>query len=185
MSTANKALVIIDMLNDFVRPDGALAVERADACAPAINRLRTAFHKNHGLVIYLCDAHHPEDPEFKDWPPHAIRGTEGAQVVTELAPAPGDFVVPKCCIDTFEQPQFPELLGCRELDELVVTGVATEHCVLKTALGGRERGYAVTVVTDAVKGVGANEGDVDKAEQAMRDAGCRFASSSEYLEGLP
>lgn len=184
MAFESKALVIIDMLNDFVRPAGALAVKGADACVPAIDSLRTAFHKAGGLVIFLCDAHHPEDPEFRDWPPHAVRGTQGAQVITELAPAPGDIVIPKCCIDTFEQPQFPELLGCRDLDEILVTGVATEHCVLKTALGGRERGYAVAVVTDGVKGVDAEQGDVEKAEQTMREAGCRFASSSELLEKL-
>ncbi|MFW5734527.1 MAG: cysteine hydrolase family protein [Oceanidesulfovibrio sp.] len=181
MSMDRKALVIIDMVNDFVRPSGALAVPGADGCVPAIDKLRTAFHEGGGLVLFLCDAHHPRDPEFENWPPHSVRGTQGAQVVTELAPTPGDIVVPKCCIDTYEQPQFPWLLQCAGVEELLVTGVATEHCVLKTALGGLERGYRITVVTDGVKGVEAEEGDVAEAERAMRDAGCRLATAAEAL----
>lgn len=181
MDITRSALVIIDMVNDFVRPKGALHVPGAEGCAPAIASLRKAFHAGGGLVLFLCDAHDPQDPEFESWPDHSVRGTEGAQVITELAPESGDIVIPKCCIDTFKQPEFPELLACRKIETLIVTGVATEYCVLATALGGRRHGYDVTVVEDAVRGVDLKEGDVDKAIRSMREAGCRFAPSGKVL----
>lgn len=181
MDTTRTALVIIDMVNDFVRPGGALHVPGAEGCAPAISSLRKAFHAVGGLVLFLCDAHDPLDPEFENWPAHSIRGSQGAQVVTELAPEPGDIVVPKCCIDTFEQPQFPALLACGKIETIIVTGVATEYCVLATAVGGRRRGYDVIVVEDAVKGVDKKPGDVDEAVRAMREAGCRLTGSGAVL----
>lgn len=61
--------------------------------------------------------------------------------------------------------------------ELVVFGVATDYCVKAAALGLRERGYATTVLTDAIRGITA-EGS-RAALEAMQAAGCVLRSASE------
>lgn len=84
----SKALVIVDMLNDFIHPDGTLYFERGEGVIDTVVRLRQAF-KQAGLpVIYDNDAHPPDSEEFKAWTPHCIAGSEGAQVIEELTPAP-------------------------------------------------------------------------------------------------
>ena len=46
-------------------------------------------------VIYLTDNHVPDDAEFKVFPPHAIAGTKGAEIIPELAPEDDEDVIPK------------------------------------------------------------------------------------------
>jgi len=85
-----KALVVIDMLNDFVA--GVLANE-ADAAkiVPAIRRLIDHARKNTAwLVVYSNDAHRADDREIGIWGKHAMAGTRGADVIDALAPVGGD-----------------------------------------------------------------------------------------------
>ena len=83
-----KALVIIDMLNDFV--DGALANPRAQAIVPALGRLLAHARGAGWVVVYSNDAHEAGDPELAVWGEHAMAGTPGAQVIDALAPRPGE-----------------------------------------------------------------------------------------------
>ena len=79
------ALVIIDMLNDFVK--GALKNERSERIIPTIRDLIDAARVRGIPVIYSNDAHLPElDREFDIWGSHAVAGTKGAQVIDKLKP---------------------------------------------------------------------------------------------------
>lgn len=76
-----KALIVVDMLNDFVT--GALANE-ADAMkiVPVIKRLIDHARRQQGwLVVYANDAHRTNDREIDIWGSHAIAGTPGANVI--------------------------------------------------------------------------------------------------------
>jgi len=71
-----KALLIIDMLNDFVKPDGVLYCgKKAEEIIPEIERIKREFKEKGFPVIYLCDAHESQDEEFSAFPPHCIRGS--------------------------------------------------------------------------------------------------------------
>ena len=90
MATDHKALLIIDMLNDYLQegaprevPAGRWIVENI------LGEIRYAREKGRP-VIYLCDRHNPDDPEFEVRPPHAIAGTEGAKVIAAIAPQAGE-----------------------------------------------------------------------------------------------
>ena len=145
------ALLIIDMLEVFVR--GRLRAEGAEEIIPVIARLREAFHAKKLPVIYANDAHYPFDFEVRHWGPHAIRGSEEAKVVEELSPAPDDLVVTKRRYDAFFATDLDILLRELGVDTLVLTGVATDICVLHTAAGGFFRGYRLIVVEDGTAGV--------------------------------
>jgi nicotinamidase-related amidase len=79
-----KALLVINMLNDFAREGGALYSPRIKALIPKIKEVCEIFKNRGERIIFLCDAHGEDDEEFKRFPPHTIRGTEGAEVVKEL-----------------------------------------------------------------------------------------------------
>lgn len=147
-----KALIVIDMLNDFVT--GVLANE-ADATkiAPAIRRLIDhARSQPDWLVVYSSDAHRADDPEIAVWGKHAMAGTRGADVIDALAPIGADreIVSPKRFYGAFDGTDLEEVFERYGVDEVVLTGQHTHCCVRHTAYGAFTRGYGIKVPSDAV-----------------------------------
>jgi nicotinamidase-related amidase len=142
-----KAIIVVDMLNDFVT--GALACERGQAIVPALAKLIAAARAAGVPVVYSNDCHLPGiDHELELWGEHAMAGTEGAEVIPELAPASGDFVVPKRRYSGFFQTDLNILLRELGVSELVMCGLHTHMCVRHTSADAYMWGYAVTVATD-------------------------------------
>ena len=85
---AMKALVIVDMLDDFVT--GALANPHAERIVePLAHLLEHARRDEDWVVVFSNDAHDPSDPELRVWGEHALAGSPGAQVIAGLEPQPG------------------------------------------------------------------------------------------------
>lgn len=168
MQVKNEALLVIDMLNDFVLPDAPLEVPETRRIMKNIRREIDAAHAAGRPVVYLCDTHAPDDREFSKfgWPPHAVKGTKGAEVVDELRPLPQDVVIPKTTYSGFFGTDLDAVLKKRGVDGLRLTGCVTHICVLFTASDAVLRDYAVTVVGDGVAGL-AKE-DHDAALRIMR-----------------
>ena len=76
----------------------------------------------------------------------------------------------------FDGTDFESRLRSRGIDSLVVGGLATDYCVRATALDARELGFGVKVVTDAVRGIEAQAGDVERALEEMREAGVELVT---------
>ena len=159
-----RALLVIDMLNDFVLPGAVLEVPAARGIVPAVAARLRGFRTAGRPVVYVCDAHDPDDAEFAHWPPHAVEGTAGARVVDALAPGPGDLVVRKKRFSGFFGTDLEERLRDLDVDHLVVTGVVTNICVLYTVADARSRGFAVTVPRDAVAGLDPRDHDFALAQ---------------------
>jgi len=153
-----RALIIIDMLNDFVDPSGKLYVPGSERIIPNIKKLKDAFKEAKLPVIYTNDAHLPDvDKELKLWGEHAVVGTWGAQVVEALKPEANDFVIKKRRYSAFFSTDLDLLLRELGVTELVLTGVATNVCVLHTAADAFFRGYSLIVVEDGTMAVPAEE----------------------------
>ncbi len=144
------AVLVIDMLNDFVLEGAPLqvpgAMDLAHRIAPFLDKAREA-----GVpVIYVCDHHDPDDEEFKRWPPHCIKGTEGAKVVEPLKPKEGDRCTPKRRYSAFFETKLEDMLKELGVKTLILTGLLTDVCVYCTALDAGQRGYEVVVPKDLV-----------------------------------
>jgi nicotinamidase-related amidase len=150
-----RALLIIDMLNDFVKEGAPLEVPETRKVIPAIKREIERARTEGEPVIYVCDSHEPNDIEFQrfGWPAHAVKGTKGAEVVDELRPLPDDIVIEKVTYSGFYNTQLDETLTKLGIDTLRLTGCVTHICVMFTASDAVLRGYNVEVVTDAVAGL--------------------------------
>jgi nicotinamidase-related amidase len=148
-----KALLIVDMLNDFVEDWGSLKVEGAQEIIPAIVKLKEAFVKEDNPVIYLCDSHLVNDLEFKLWPSHCVEGTKGAEVVDLLKPSYDDIVIKKMTYSGFFETNLNETLRRLGIEEVYITGVAMNICVHYTAVDARMNGYAVTIPLNCVRGL--------------------------------
>lgn len=150
---SEKALLVIDMLNDFVQKGAPLEVPGARDIVPPIKKQIDAAHQEGTPVIYLCDAHAPNDPEFRVWPPHAVKGSPGAQVVAELSPQKKDLIVLKTTYSGFHRTNLESLLHKLKPKKIIATGVCTEICVLYTTADAFMRGYDVEVPSTCVAGL--------------------------------
>jgi len=159
MTEPKRALLVIDMLNDFVHEGAPLEVPNARKVLPVIRAEIEKARREGCGVIYLCDRHRPDDPEFSrfGWPPHAVRGTEGAKVVAELAPAEGDRVVEKTTYSAFFGTELDAVLREAGITDLVLTGCVTHICVMFTAYEATLRDYPVSVVEKGVAGLESSD----------------------------
>jgi len=189
-------LLIIDVQNDFC-PGGALAVPQGDAIVPAVNRLAAEFahvvltQDWHPRGHASFASSHPGKQPFETialpygqqilWPEHCVQGTHGAAFHAGLDVPHAELVVRKgfrSAIDSYSA--FREndhrtptglagYLTERGFQRITLCGLATDFCVLYSAIDGREAGFEVTVVTSACRGIDV-EGSLDRAMRSMNEA---------------
>ena len=193
------ALVIVDIQNDFCS-GGPLAVPDAEAVLPVVNGLMRVFRRvivthdwhppSHVSFASSHPGQHPFDcillpsGEQELWPDHCIAGTPGAALHSELQIPPDATILRKGIrqnIDSYSA--FLEndrktlvgldaLLRATEAVEIVLAGLATDFCVLHTALDAREAGYEVTVIESGCRGIDVG-GSLAAAWNQMARAGVR------------
>jgi nicotinamidase/pyrazinamidase len=183
-----KALLIVDFQNDFTA-GGALAVPEGDEIAGPVKSLAERI----GLVFATRDWHPPDHASFETqggpWPVHCVQGTHGA----EFHPAMGDVAI-DAVVDVgrgredegysgFEKSDLAQILRDHDVDQVYVCGLATDYCVRASAIDACRKGFDVTVLEDAVRGVEVSEGDSARAFGDMREAGATVARSDEVLAG--
>ncbi len=161
------AVILVDVQNDFVT--GTLQVKKAKDVIPALQRLVVAARKNNTPIVYCVDAHFPLDVEVaRKWGKHAIKGTEGAKVVSELEPdQTKDYVVEKRTYSGFFEtgldPLLRSLYGGNGVKTVIIGGLHTQLCVRHTAADAFFRGYHIIIPEDGVEAF-----NPDEQEQALK-----------------
>jgi len=148
-----KALLIIDMLNDFISEKGALYCGKsAEEIVPSIKQLIQRFEKQGEPIIYICDNHKKDDEEFKLFPVHCVEGSWGAEIIEELKPKDLKlvYIVKKTKFSGFYKTDLEKILKELKVKEVWLTGVCTSICVMDTAKDAYERGFKIVVVEKAV-----------------------------------
>jgi len=148
MNKNKMAILVVDMLNDFVT--GALKCDRGLAIVPTTKKLLDSARRNSIPVIFCNDAHIKGiDHELKLWGDHAIAGTKGAEVIPELSLQSCDYIVPKRRYSGFFHTDLDLLLKELGVDTVVMTGLHTHMCVRHTSADAYQLGYNVVVASDA------------------------------------
>ena len=138
----SRAVIVVDMQKDNV---GGYC----RGIVPNVQLLLREARARGIPVIFACDSRYPDDLIFKKGhPPRTIRGTEGVKVMAELEPGPADLIVEKRMLSAFFGTDLDFTLRQKEIRSLIVTGVATWACVLKTVFDAAELGYEVVVPAD-------------------------------------
>ncbi|MCD6220545.1 cysteine hydrolase [bacterium] len=172
----NKILFIdIDTQNDFMFKEGNLYVPDAENIIENLKKLTEFAYRNNIPIFSSVDSHTQDDPEFKQFPPHCIKGTEGQKKIneTKIKEAlfiPFDrtieidftkyrqFIFEKDKLSVFSNPNFEKAIEEIGKEIFVVYGVATEYCVKECVEGLLERNKKVYIVVDAIKGVDEEKG---------------------------
>ncbi|HHX59095.1 MAG TPA: cysteine hydrolase, partial [Candidatus Moranbacteria bacterium] len=142
------------MLNDFIKPEGALYIgPAAGKVVPAVRSRLDLFRESGDPVIFICDRHRTGDLEFEIFPPHCLEGDPGGEVIDELSPLPEERIVYKRRYSAFFGTELDLTLREFGVSDLELTGVVTNICVLYTAADARMRNYRVAVNAAAVAGI--------------------------------
>ncbi len=192
----------VDVQRDFMLPGGHLYVPGAEKLLPNIKRLTDAAREDRVFLVSHGCFHVPNDPEFKIFPPHCVKGTAGAELVPEAmtdkvvrvennadTQLPDDLspyqqiLLEKQTLNIFESRHADALvkrLGDRA--EFVVFGVVTEYCVGFAVKGLLERGRRVAVVQDAIETLKPEDGA--KAIADCERLGARLTTTDQALRAL-
>lgn len=149
MSTRSEAVIVIDMLNDFVT--GKLRCERADHIIPNLQKFLAEARKKGVYVVYSSDAHLKEDSELRVWGEHAMKGTKGAEVIPDLRPEPTDYLFEKRTYSAFFETGLDQLLRSLAVTKLYITGLHTNICDRHTSADAFFRGYDLVILRDGVE----------------------------------
>lgn len=144
------AILVIDMLNDFILEGAPLECGKGREIIKPIKRLIDFGRKKSIPIIYVADSHDPDDREFKIWPPHAVKNTNGAEVITTLKPQEGEIIIKKKTYDGFFKTNLEKVLKKNKIDTLILTGVCTDICILHTASSATLLGFNVKVPKECV-----------------------------------
>jgi nicotinamidase/pyrazinamidase len=192
----------VDLQADFVLPGGKLYVPGTEKLLPSVKRLTDLARQDRVFLVSHGDFHAPNDPEFKIFPPHCVKGTAGAELVPEAltervvrvpndaeAKLPQDLspyqqiLLEKQTLNIFESRHADELVErLASHAEFIVFGVVTEYCVRFAAKGLLERGRRVALVRDAIETL--KDADGEKAIAEMKQAGARLTTTNEITATL-
>jgi nicotinamidase/pyrazinamidase len=202
MRSENTILWCVDAQKDFMLPGGNLYVPGAEKLLPNLRRLVDAAREGRVFLVSHGCFHAVNDPEFKTFPPHCIKGTPGAEFVPEVltgkyvripndpeSSLPKDFlqsqqiILEKQTLDIFESRHANELLERLNRNaEFVVFGVVTEYCVGLATRGLLKRGRRVAVVLDAIETVDREAGERTISE--LKASGANLVTTDEVLARL-
>ena len=188
-----QALLIVDVQNDFCT-GGALAVPEGESVVPPLRRLAQQFTAL-GLPVYATRDWHPADSRHfaangGTWPVHCVQGTLGARLREDLKLPSSVQIVSKGQARTDDgysavvgevagRGTLLEDLKTRGVDKVIVGGLATDYCVKHSVLDLLSQGYAVTLLTDAVRAVDVKPGDGQRALGDMTRAGATLSTAQE------
>ena len=202
MQSRDYILWEVDVQADFMLPGGKLYVPGAEKLLPNIRKLTDAARRGEVFLVSHGCFHTANDPEFKQFPPHCLKGTPGADFVPEAladnfvrvendanAKLPEDLskyqqiILEKQTLDVFESRHADELVErLGDIAEFVVFGVVTEYCVSLAVKGLLKRKRQVSVVRDAIETLAPQVGNKTLAE--LQSLGAKLVTTDAILATL-
>jgi nicotinamidase/pyrazinamidase len=193
----NSALLVVDVQNCFVK-GGTLPVQHGEAVVPVINRLAQLFDNVVVTQDWHTPAHisfassHAGGQPFKTvelaygqqilWPNHCVQGTPDADLVSSLNLPKAGLIIRKGHhqnMDSYsafreaDQKTGTGLAGYlreRKINQVFISGLATDFCVAWTAIDARSLGFDVYVIEDATRAINLN-GSLEAAWKKMGSLG--------------
>jgi len=189
----------VDVQADFMLPGGKLYVPGAERLLPNIRKLTDAARRGKIFLVSHGCFHPANDPEFKQFHPHCVKGTPGAELVPEALTANfvrvendvnaqlpenlfkyQQIILEKQTLDIFESRHANVLLErLGSAAAFVVFGVVTEYCVAYAVKGLLKRKRRVALVSDAIATLETEAGN--KTLMELRGLGATLVTTDEIL----
>jgi nicotinamidase-related amidase len=182
------AVLILDMLNDFVY--GKLKCEGAKKIVPNIANLINVARQKNIPIFYCIDQHISSDiHELKLWGHHAMKGTEGADIIDDLKPSSSsnDYIIQKRAYSAFDHTKLgvalKRLYNGKGPDTLIITGLTTDICCRHTAYDAFTRGFNILVAEDATTAFTV-EDHILGLKYMQRDYGIKIRKVNDIIKSL-
>ena len=155
--TEKTALLVIDMLEAFVSPDGAYFLPENEKILPKVKKLIQICRKLKVPIIYTTEYFHPKGydkglmwdiPINKDRTRTFIEGSNGVRIYHEIAPRPDDIVIIKKRYSAFHDTNLDSILRSLGRDAIIICGCMTNVCCGHTARDAFSRDYKVIFGSD-------------------------------------
>lgn len=195
--TEQDALLVTDIQIDFL-PGGALPIEGGNTIIPVVNTYIKRFEAANSPIVASRDWHPLNHISFKAqgglWPAHCVQGTKGAEFSPALKLPKNVRVISKAAdpnreaYSAFDGTNLDSELQRLGVKRLFVCGLATDYCVVNTVLDACDLGFETVVLMDALLGIDAKPGDVDRAIEEMLESGAAQATDADFSdaeEALP
>jgi nicotinamidase-related amidase len=151
LAAGDSAVIVVDMQNDFVHPEGNLVVPAADATIPHIQQLLQTARQAEVPVVYTQDTHFEGDREWEIWPEHCRQGSFGWQIIDQLKPEPEDIVCQKNRYDGFYGTWLEHFLSyVWQVEHVVIVGTVANICVAHTAASAGLRWFPIVIPADGI-----------------------------------
>ena len=192
-SGAKKALIVVDVQNDFC-PGGSLAVAHGDEVVAPLNKLMKEFLDRGEPVFKTRDWHPAKTKHFADyggtWPVHCVQNTPGAEFHAGLSDDLRVTIISKGIDETadgysgFDGTDLARTLREQGVKEVWVGGLATDYCVKHTVLDALRQGFTVKALADAMRPVNVDPNDGEQAIEEMRNAGAELVGNAKKAAGI-
>jgi nicotinamidase-related amidase len=166
LDPASTALLVIDLQNDFLAPDGYLAKKGYDlsplrAILPAVNRVIDAARAAGCLIVFTRQGHRADMADMAGYDRRErkrtprknagilLRGTPGFEIVPEIKVRAGDVVIDKTANGAFTYTELEPVLRAQGITHLLFTGCTTDVCVHSTLREANDRYFECLLIEDA------------------------------------
>ena len=185
-----RALVIVDMQNDFVLPNAPQSVRGALQIIPNLQKVLRFFREKklpvfHAIREYRADGSDIEKTRLVGFlkQSYCVPNTQGVQIIQELSPIDGEYRIIKNRFSAFMQTELDFILRRLEVQEIVVCGIQYPNCIRATVFDAIALGYDVTLIRDAT---GAQTKEVAKANiDDMKNINVECITTKEILAMMP
>ena len=188
-ASAPWALLVIDMQNDFVRPDAVLCVRGAEASLPSIRSACDWFRARGWPVIWVVREHAADGSDIEAMrldlfrrTPVLVPGTPGCEIVAGLEPRPGEPRIVKKRWSVFMQTELDWVLRRIGVERIAVSGTQIPNCLRATVYDAVCYGYQCRLLSDACS---AQNEEVKAANlRDIRDIGVECPTVEEFAAGF-
>jgi len=166
LDPASTALLVIDLQNDFLGPDGYLAKKGYDvaplrAILPAVNRVIDAARAAGCLIVFTRQGHRADMADMAGYDRRdrkrtprknagiLLRGTPGFEIVPEIKVRAGDVIVDKTANGAFTYTELEPVLRAQGITHLLFAGCTTDVCVHSTLREANDRYFECLLIEDA------------------------------------
>jgi nicotinamidase-related amidase len=157
MTTCRPALLIIDMQNDFIREGAPLQMPGAPPIIGNVTAVLDIFRRRNLPVIHIVRVHRRDGSDVEIFRqelftkiPFAVEGSPGADIIKELTPLPGEYLVRKTRMSAFLFTDLDLLLRSLGIGEVFIAGIQTPNCIRTTAFDAMAYNYPTYLIEDAV-----------------------------------
>jgi nicotinamidase/pyrazinamidase len=185
------ALIVVDVQRDFCEGGALPAADTLSLLRPLQDTIQTA--RRAGAAIVYTKDWHPKDhssyeTEGGPWPVHCAAGTPGAELMPPLQAAPDEVVIHKgverdgAGYSGFELTGLDKKLKELDVDQIAVTGIATEYCVRATALDALKAKLPTVILIDLIRAVQPSE--TGRILEELRNEGAKLSTGPQWLKSI-